>query len=386
MQEDHPVIRFGNLYKSLRRIIRGVTWKDGVAIYSSNALKNTYKLKRDILNNVYKLLPYNVFTVTDPKERLVMATATRDRQFQDSLCNNYFYDEITKSLIRDNFACQKGRGVDDALDRLEYHLRRYYRENGCNGFALKCDIHHYFAETQHKIAYKAISKRIRDVAVIWFVKQIIRSFGDGIGIGLGSPVSQLIELVVLDDMDHFIKERLRIKHYVRYMDDFILIHEDKEYLQYCHREIQAHLAEIGLKLNDKTALFPLSQGVIFLHWKFYLTESGRVVRLICKEKIAKEKRRLRHMKLKVDSGELSVAEPVKSFMSWAASVERSLTRKNTARRKLGKRAFTGYNAKYVEKMRDYFEELYGIDPYSYEIDEPVCIEDDHIYSGLLEEE
>lgn len=61
MQEDHPVIRFGNLYKSLRRIIRGVTWKDGVAIYSSNALKNTYKLKRDILNNVYKLLPYNEY-------------------------------------------------------------------------------------------------------------------------------------------------------------------------------------------------------------------------------------------------------------------------------------------------------------------------------------
>lgn len=365
MDADHSIVQFDNLYKSLRRVIRGVRWKDGVALYAADGLKNTYKLRQSIINNEYEILPYNVFKVTDPKERIVMATALRDRQFQDSLCNNYFYDEITKCLIRDNFACQRGRGVDDALERLEIQLHKYYRKHGSKGFCLKCDVHHYFAETSHKIAKAAVDKRIDDKEVVAETDRIVDSFGDRKGIGLGSPVSQLIELAVLSDLDHFIKERLRIKYYVRYMDDFILIHEDKEYLQYCLKEIRNFLNNIGLELNKKTVIFSLSQGITFLHWRFYLEDSGRVVKLVGKKTISKERRKLRRMKPKVDAGELGLDKPIESFMSWAAGVKRRLSRKNTLRRKKGKRAFKGYNAKYVEKMRDYFIRLYGVDPYLY---------------------
>ena len=95
MNPDNPIIAFSNLYKGLKRVKRGVTWKDNVAVYASNGLKNTYKLRQEHINGTNKLRPYQLFTITDPKRREVMATNIRDRQFQDSLCYNYFYDQIT---------------------------------------------------------------------------------------------------------------------------------------------------------------------------------------------------------------------------------------------------------------------------------------------------
>ena len=118
---------------------------------------------------------------------------------------------MTRSFIRDNCACQRGKGVDDALNRLTVHLQRYYRKHGATGYALKCDIRHYFAETPHEVAKAAIRKRLTDQRAAEYTDAIIDSFGGNMGIGLGSQVSQLTELAVLDDLDHYIKERLRFK-------------------------------------------------------------------------------------------------------------------------------------------------------------------------------
>lgn len=116
-----------------------------------------------------------------------------------------------------------------------------------------------------------------------------------IGLGLGSQVSQLVALAVLDDLDHFIKERLRIKHYIRYMDDFILVHEDKEYLRQCKKEIEARLFALGLQLNDKTALYPLRQGVKLLQWRFIVTDTGAIIRKMGKKKQGKQRRKLKKL-------------------------------------------------------------------------------------------
>ncbi len=180
------------------------------------------------------------FTIFEPKQREIVATRIKDRQFQRSLCDNGLYEQITKSFIADNCACLQGRGVDYTLDRMTAHLRRYYNEHGTEGWVLKCDIHHYFPSIRHDIAKAAIRKRVKDAQIAERACEIVDSFGE-IGIGLGSQVSQLVALAVLDDLDHYIKERLRIKHYVRYMDDFVLIHHDKEYLQKCRAEISEQL-------------------------------------------------------------------------------------------------------------------------------------------------
>lgn len=320
-------IDFDNLYRAMRKCRNGVAWKDSVARYTADGLKETYRLRQELLTGTYHIRPYHNFIVTDPKRREVMATQIRDRQFQRALCDSYLYEQITKGFIRDNYACQRGRGLDDAFNRMDAHLHRYYREHGSNeGWVLKCDIHHYFAETSHDVAKRAVRKRVPDDGVYNAVAQIIDSFGGDKGIGLGSQVSQLIQLAVLDDMDHFIKERLHIKHYLRYMDDFILIHDDKDYLQYCLSEIKKHLSALGLALNKKTAIFPIKQGITWLKWRFILTDTGKVIRRLPRKSYYHERRKLTSMKPMVDAGKLPLSTPFDSLQSWIGGAKRGDTK------------------------------------------------------------
>lgn len=320
-EQYDKAISFDELYKGLKKSCCGVRWKDSVASYEWNGLRNTHKLRQELVSGKYKISTYQRFRIYEPKEREIVATRIRDRQFQRSLCDNVFYPQITHSFIRDNIACQKGKGVDDALKRMDAHLHRYYRKHGCEGWVLKCDIRHYFAETRHDVAKAAVRKRVTDDEAYARAAEIIDSFGGDCGIGLGSQVSQLVELAVLDDLDHWIKERLRVKHYIRYMDDFVLIHEDKDFLRRALGLIAEKLSELGLTLNDKTCIYPLKQGVKFLKWRFVLTASGRVLRRMSRRAVVREKRKLRRMHRKG----CSVKAMRESLESWIANARRGDT-------------------------------------------------------------
>lgn len=318
---------FVELYKGLKKSCRNVRWKDSVSGYEANSLKNTYMLRKSLLDGTYTISGYQRFNVHEPKEREIVATRIKDRQFQRSLCDNVLYPQITRSFIRDNCACQRGKGVDDALDRMNAHLHRFYRESGAEGWVLKCDIRHYFAETPHDVAKEAIRKRLTDERAAVYTDAIIDSFGGEVGIGLGSQVSQITELAVLDDLDHFIKERLRIKHYIRYMDDFVLIHKDKPVLQDTLQQIEKKVHAIGLTLNRKTQIFPLKHGIIWLKWRFILTETGKVIRRISRQSIVREQRKLCKMAKLAKAGKIPLSSMEESFITWRAHAKRGNCRK-----------------------------------------------------------
>lgn len=321
------VISFEELYKALKKSCNNVRWKDSVNLYEWNGMKNTYKLLKDLENDKYKIQGYQHFKIYEPKERDIVATRIRDRQFQRSLCDNILSPEITKSFIRDNCACQQGKGVDDALNRLKKHMRWFYQKHGVNGWVLKCDIKHYFAETDHSIAKQTIRNLISDDEAYKRVAQIIDSFDGDKGIGLGSQVSQIIQLTVLNNFDHWVKEKLRVKCYVRYMDDFILIHENKEFLMDMLRRIKEELAKIGLELNAKTTLHPLKQGVVFLRWRFVITDSGRVILKMNRNSILREARKLKAIANKIIAGVCTEQDLSNSFESWKANAQRGNTRR-----------------------------------------------------------
>jgi hypothetical protein len=334
-------ISFKELYTGLVKSRRNVMWKDSVAGYSINILKNTYKLRQSLLRGTYNIDPYQTFKIHEPKEREIMATRIKDRQFQRSLCDNILYPQITRSFIHDNCACQRGKGVDFALDRMDAHLHRYFRKHGPDGWVLQCDVRHYFSETRHSDAKAAIEKRVMDKAACFRAGEIIDSFGGDKGIGLGSQVSQITELAVLDDLDHFIKERLRVKHYIRYMDDFNLVHESKEFLEDCLAEILAKMDALGLELNKKTHIYPLSHGLKFLKWRFILTDTGKVVRLMNKKSISKERRKLRKLKAKLEQGVIAMQDVRNNYQSWVANARRGNTRA------------------LILRMNTYYQELFG---------------------------
>lgn len=320
-------IEFGNLYKGLKKSCRNVRWKDSVVGYEANALKNTYLLRQDILHGRYKISPYQHFVVYEPKKREIVATRLRDRQFQKALCKGGLYDDIVEHLIYDNGACQTGKGTDFTLNRIVAHLRRYYLKHGADGWVPKCDVRKFFPSTPHDVAKKAILKRVYDQKAAKAVCDVIDSFEGDVGIGLGSQISQLVELCVLDSLDHYIKEQLRIKHYLRYMDDFILIHEDKAVLQDCYKKIVAFLTgTTRLELNKKTALYPLRQGVKMLNWRFVIkADTGRIVRYMNGKKLGKQRRKMRKLMEREQAGSLAEGTTEDSFRAWRANAKRGDT-------------------------------------------------------------
>ena len=326
-QKYRRAIQYGQLRKALKRCCRNVRWKPSVTGYEHNAARNTYALARSLENGRYQIDPYQRFMVYEPKKREIVATRLKDRQFQRSLCDNVLYDEITRHFIADNCACLRGRGVDYALNRLTCHLERYFREQRtAEGWVLQCDVRHFFDSIPHDVAAAAVAKRVTDREAVARAREIIESFGGDHGIGLGSEVSQLVALAVLDDLDHIIKERLGIRHYIRYMDDFALIHPDKAKLQDCLAAIREHLAGLGLALNDKTNLHPLSQGVKFLHWRFILTDTGKAVRKIDRKKTSHERRKLAKLKGLLEEGRITMDQVRDNYRSFKENALRGHTR------------------------------------------------------------
>lgn len=289
-------LSFKNMYKGLKKSCKGVRWKTSVTQYEINGLKNTAKLIRDIEAGTYKLSPYQEFEIFEPKRRHITATRIKDRQVQRSLCDTTLYNAITQSFIYDNCACQHGKGTVFAMKRLKKRLQRYYRKHGSNeGYFLKCDVHHFFESLDHDILKEKLTKRLSNEHIRQMIFDIIDSFGER-GIGLGSQVSQLLALMFLDELDHYIKERLKVDTDVRYMDDIIIIDESKEYLVEVKRQIEEYLSSIGLELNSKTTIQPLRKGVTFLNWKYRLTDSGKVLMLPNVQKLAKKRRKIKSMK------------------------------------------------------------------------------------------
>lgn len=317
------VCKYENLYNAMLKCRRNVLWKDSVAGFVMNGLVNCYELREELLNGTYKISSYSVFTINEPKERVIVSTRFRDRVVQRSLCDNYLTAAVSKSFIYDNCACQVGKGTKFAKDRLKHHLRSFYKGFGVNGYVLKCDIKSYFGSTRHDVAKAAIRKRVDDEWAVSMVDEIIDSFNHGpnadVGIGLGSQVSQLIQLAVLDDLDHFIKEKLKIKQYVRYMDDFVLMHPDKEYLKYCREQIGMELAKIGLELSEKkTQIFPVTQSIPFLGFVFRLTPTGKVVVRIIHGKISHYRRKLKRLIARYNQGLMPKEDVFASIQCWQA--------------------------------------------------------------------
>lgn len=290
------VCSFDVLYESMLKCRRGVMWKDSVARYVNDPLVNTNKLRHSLLAGTYSIDDYFYFIIYEPKVRGIVSTGYKDRVFQRSLCDNYLYDALTKDFIYDNGACQIGKGTDFTRNRLKAHLSRFYRKYGVDGYVLNCDLKNFFGSTLHSTAKAAADKRVDDEWALQHVYQIIDSYDDGNkrGLGLGSQITQLVQLVVLSDLDHKIKERLGIAYYSRYMDDLVLIHPSKKHLQKCLTIIEEELLRLGLTLNeDKTKLFPIKQGIKFLGFKFELARTGKVLMFLPKQGITKAKRKIR---------------------------------------------------------------------------------------------
>ena len=315
------ICSFDSLYRAMKISSQNLMWKDSVSGWVANGIVNCTKLRNELLNDEYQISQYTEFVIYEPKRREIVSTRFKDRVFQRSMCDNYLTAEISKGFIYDNGACLNNKGTEFSRKRLRAHLQQFYRQHGTEGYVLKCDIKNYFGSTEHDLASAAVIKRVEDEWVRRKTEDIIQSFNQGpnpdIGMGLGSQVTQLIQLAVLDDLDHIIKEKFKIKHYVRYMDDFILIHESKEYLEECRAYIAHWMEERKLSLNiKKTQIFPITQRIRFLGFSYQLTDTGYVIIRVLPEKVKKKKRKLKRLVDRYDRGLMTKADVDASYIAF----------------------------------------------------------------------
>lgn len=293
---EEDVIGFEALYSSMFRTKKGVLWKDSVAAFYHRGVERTDKLAQQLHDGSYKASPPKQFTITSPKRREIASIAYRDRVYQRSLNDNVVYPVMTRRFIFDNYACQAGKGTDPARDRLKEFLRKHYRRHGPDGWVAQFDIHGYYPNMKHSEAESLFQKHLPNWA-FERVRRILREqYAGDTGYNPGSQLVQIAGISMLDELDHFIKERLRMKLYLRYMDDLIIIRENREALEKARDAVAEKLARIGFELNPvKTRIYPLGEGIPFLGFRYHLSETGKVYMIADPDKVKAARKKYRRL-------------------------------------------------------------------------------------------
>lgn len=315
METYDGLCRFETLYRAYLRARKGKRGKPGTARYEANALACTERLSCLLRAQTYKPSSFEIFTVYEPKKRLVQAPAFVDKVVLHALVDGLLYDVICRSFVRDNCASQNGKGTHDALMRLKHHMVEYYRRTGTSeGWVLKCDIHHFFASIDHDKLKAKLRKLFKKRNVDMRVYDLLCVYIDATeGLPLGYQTSQLLALMFLDEFDHDIVEIRGFRYYGRYMDDFYVIARTKEELQRLLVEVRKWMDSLNLELNNKTGIFPLRNGIDFLGFHSYLTETGAVVQKLRRENINRIRERIKGWERDYPAGKVTKEEIVVSF-------------------------------------------------------------------------
>lgn len=341
MNNKDDIIGFDALWDSMEKCRLGVIWKDSVASFVLNASERIMKLEDELKSGTYQMRPPYHFTITYPKKRDIASVSFRDRVYQRSINDNELYPVMTRSFIKDNWACQKGKGTDGARDRFQEFQHKFYRKHGRNGYYAQFDVEHYYQTMSHDYIENMFKEKISEEA-FQMVKEVLRGQFDGdMGYNPGSQMIQIAGISALNPLDHFIKEQLHIKYYIRYMDDFILMHESEEYLEYCKKRIEEELAKIGFKLHPKkTRIFPVTEKIRFLGFDFQLTETGKVVVTKNPQNVKAERKKLRRLVAKSKRGEIPKESVDESYRCWREHVS------------------YGNSYKLIQRMDKYYSDLW----------------------------
>lgn len=322
------VFSYGNLYKHGKKCCSGVRWKASTQRYEANIATITEQINAELEAGVYKGRGFIEFGIMERGHyRWIRSVHITERAVQKTLCNEVLNRVFTPSLIYDNGASSKGKGMDFALDRIEAHLHRHYRKHGRAGGILQWDFSGYFDSIPHAPLMEEARRRIREERVESLFRMFVEAFGP-VGMGLGSEISQKCALLAASPIDHLFKDGLGVKSYGRYMDDGYLISEDIGFLRECLARLRAAAERIGLKINErKTKIVRFTRSFIFLKMRFLLTETGAVVRRVGRASITRTRRKLKKFRKRVLAGEMTLADVRQSYNSWRGHAARARSHK-----------------------------------------------------------
>lgn len=285
------ICKFEKLLEADRNARKSKRYRPEVMAFTAHLEDNLFAIQRGMTTGEYKLGPYRKLWVYVPKRRLVMALDYPDRIVQWSLYQ-YLNPVFDKLFIEDSYACRKGKGSHRAAKRLQYWMRQVNRKPGPEWYCLKLDISKYFYRVDHEVLLDILGRRVKDPEMMEFIKGVVNSRAEpfglprgkspedtpvnewryDVGMPIGNLTSQLFANIYLNELDQYCKHQLKIHYYIRYMDDVVILAQDKETLHRWKAEIEAFLHNrLHLDLNAKTSIRPLHQGVEFVGVRIWAT-------------------------------------------------------------------------------------------------------------------
>jgi len=311
---------FQNILLAYTKAKKGKTKKRYVKRFEDDVINKIKLLKEELKFFTYTPHRLKVFILRDPKTRKISKSAFRDRVVHHALCN-LIVPIFEKSFIYDSHANQIEKGTHKALERFDKFKRKVSKNNTKECFVLKADIKHYFENVDHEILLDIISKKIKDEKVFWLIKKILTNlpankFKRGHiskGMPLGNLTSQFFANVYLNELDYFVKHKLKAKYYIRYVDDFVILHSSKKQLENWKGQINNFL-RLKLKIElhkDKSKVLSLEEGINFLGFRnFYYHK------LLRKSNMNNFEKKFNELKMMYKEGLITREKAVESFEGW----------------------------------------------------------------------
>ncbi|MBN1340609.1 MAG: hypothetical protein JXA03_14870 [Bacteroidales bacterium] len=276
------IISWSNLLDAYHKASRGKRGKPDVAAFEHRLEINLNRIREELAEMRYRPGNYHSFYIHEPKKRLISAAPFHDRVVHHALCN--IIEPLFESgFIYDSYANRQGKGTHRALDKCQQCARRY-------AYVLQCDIKQFFPAIDHRILMSVISGKISDMKVLWLIEQILAG-GKGVldneyemnyfpgddlfaterprGLPIGNLTSQFWANVYMTPFDNFVKRELGCRAYIRYVDDFLLFHNDKAVLHHWKKRIIRCLSKYRLVIHNGAHPRPVEEGIPFLGFRIF---------------------------------------------------------------------------------------------------------------------
>lgn len=283
------IISVENLLAAWIEFRRGKRTRADVLEFQSNLMTHILLLHDDLRSYTYTHGGYEHFVVTDPKRRDIHKANVRDRLVHHAIYR-ILYSYFDKRFIHDSYSCRNNKGTHKAIQQFQSFARKVSQNHTRTCYVLKCDIRKFFASIDHEILIRILERQIPDQAIISLLKGVIQSFRStqsGKGLPLGNLTSQLLVNIYMNEFDQFVKHQLKATYYIRYADDFIFLHHERNQLHLIVQSIELFLySELRLRLHpNKVSIETVASGVDFLGWVQF--PQHRVLRGVTRRRVIK---------------------------------------------------------------------------------------------------
>lgn len=313
---------FDQLYVAMVKCQKNVTWKPSVKSFVLNSEENLHRMETQLKTGTWKNGKPRHIQIKYPKKRDGLSIPFRDRVYQRSINDNSLYPKMSRKFVLANVACQKGKGTDYARAMLKKYLWNYFCNYGSEGGILQIDIHGYYPNMRHDKVAECFRNCVDPDTYEMSMDVLNSQYAGDIGYNPGSQMVQIAGISLPNDLDHFIKEKLHVKYYIRYMDDIWILWHDMDELQRWFEIISEKLSELGFELNEKKShVTKLSKGFLFLGFHYRMTDTGKIIMTLNSDNVRHERKKLRRMVNKSRKGEMDPSKIDECYRCWKNNAE-----------------------------------------------------------------